>query len=171
MILCRGGREKWLYRSSSFTSAYRPFFFCGSMHCPPGCYKHPNDSSHSQTVWVWSEFPVVAWQTLDIRISLYPQSLFVFSTFQTWLFVIVLLSSEHAGATCHPFYHLTKCGFHLSNMVWISPPRWAAFSSFHRCELDYHVQMPARLQGELFICRTCSLTVSQQPSSQVHYKL
>lgn len=154
-----------------FHLSSRTIFFCCSMHCPPGCYKHPNDSSHSQTVWVWSEFPVVVWQTLDIRISLYPQSLFVFSTFQTRLFVIVLLSSEHAGATCHPFYHLTKCGFHLSNMVWISPPRWAAFSSFHRCELDYHVQMPARLQRGLFICRTRSRTLSQQPPSQVHYKL
>lgn len=45
------------------------------------------------------------------------------------------LSSEHSGDTCRLSCHLTKCGFHLWNMVLISPLRWTAFSSFLRSEL------------------------------------
>lgn len=138
----------------------------------PKRQKHTGQLTHTHThmqscithnaVWFLTERT-----SFHQSLSITPPFLFMFSTFQSPLDVIVLLPSELARATCHPFCNLTKCGFHLPDMVWICPPSRTAFPL---CEVHGVIQMHAGLQRDCLFGEL-ALTLSQQPPSQVHRKL
>lgn len=71
------GDLRGLHRSLQRAHHYLFIFSCTHLLLPAGYLKHAFSSSHSWTLTLslilhWSEwFPVAAWQTLDISISLY----------------------------------------------------------------------------------------------------
>lgn len=125
----------------------------------PKCHKHTGQltHAHAELHWAWCGLiPRWADQFSSESLSITPPFLFMFSTFQSQLDVIVLLPSELARATCHPFCSLTKCGFHLSDVVLICSLSPTAFSSYCDCqpafcEVRRVIQMPLACSGIVYL--------------------